>query len=134
MTQWEKTLDKVMSGQADANISFDDLCTMLPHVGYHERRQRGGSHRIFKHPDRPEKMNVQPLKSGKAKPLGDWLPADMTVEGREQFAAIVVTSKKISDAAVERVSDASGFISFDPTQGMFHRVAHDPQRWFSCEM
>jgi hypothetical protein len=49
-------------------------------------------------------------KSGEAKALGDWLPTDMTIEGREQFAAIVVTSEKISDAAIDRVSGASGVI------------------------
>lgn len=68
VAQWEKTLQRIMSGQADASIAFHDLCVLLPHVGYDERRQRGGSHRIFKHPDRPEKIDVQPTKSGKAKP------------------------------------------------------------------
>lgn len=65
--QWEKTLQRVPSGQADASIAFQDLCVLLPHVGYDERRQRG-SHRIFKHPDRPEKINLQPMENGKAKP------------------------------------------------------------------
>ena len=76
--------------------------------------------------ERGHALLIRCEKSGEAKALGDWLPTDMTIEGREQFAAIVVTSEKISDAAIDRVSGASGVISFDQTQGMFHRVAHDP--------
>lgn len=67
MAQWEKTLRRVLSGQADANIAFDALCVMLPHVGYELWRQ-SGSHYIFVHPDRPENINIQTGKSGKAKP------------------------------------------------------------------
>src|SRR6478609_2374554 len=48
MAHWEKTLQQVMSGQADASIAFRDLCALLPHVGYIEDRQKG-SHHIFIH-------------------------------------------------------------------------------------
>jgi predicted RNA binding protein YcfA (HicA-like mRNA interferase family) len=67
VAQWEKTLRRVMGGQADTNVDFQDLCAMLPHVGYQAWRQHG-SHHIFVHPDRPENINIQPGKSGKAKP------------------------------------------------------------------
>lgn len=67
MAQWEKTLQRVLNGQSDAAIPFDALCAMLPHVGYQLWRQRG-SHRIFVHPARPENINLQPGKSGQAKP------------------------------------------------------------------
>jgi predicted RNA binding protein YcfA (HicA-like mRNA interferase family) len=40
---------------------------MLPHVGYQAWRQQG-SHHIFVHAGRPENVNIQPGKSGKAKP------------------------------------------------------------------
>jgi predicted RNA binding protein YcfA (HicA-like mRNA interferase family) len=67
VAQWKKTLKRVMSGQADANIDFQELCAMLPHVGYQAWRQQG-SHHIFVHAGRPENVNIQPGKSGKAKP------------------------------------------------------------------
>jgi hypothetical protein len=34
--------------------------------------------------------------------------------------------EKIQDAAIDRVSSASGVTSFDHTQGVFHRVARNP--------
>ena len=49
MSTWRKTLEKVMSGQSDANIAFLDACTLLTRLGY-VRRQSGGSHRIFTKP------------------------------------------------------------------------------------
>jgi hypothetical protein len=45
--------------------------------------------------ERGHALLIRCEKSGEAKALGDWLPTDMTIEGREQFAAIVVTSEKI---------------------------------------
>ena len=70
-------------------------------------------------------------KSGGTKPRGDWFPAGMTVEGREQFAAVVVASEKISNAAIDRMSGASGVFSFDHTQGGFHRGCSRSACWFS---
>jgi len=67
VAQWGKTLQRVMSGQADASIDFQALCTLLPHIGYQAWR-RHGSHHLFVHPDRPENINIQPGASGKAKP------------------------------------------------------------------
>ena len=29
MAQWDKLLARVLSGQSDANIAFDDLCSLL---------------------------------------------------------------------------------------------------------
>jgi hypothetical protein len=34
MSKWKKTLTKVMSCRADANIRSDDLCLLLRRLGY----------------------------------------------------------------------------------------------------
>jgi hypothetical protein len=34
MSNWKKTLVKVMAGTADANIRYNDLCTLLNRLGY----------------------------------------------------------------------------------------------------
>jgi len=35
-----KTLDRVLRGNADANIRFGDLCALLHHLSFDERIQR----------------------------------------------------------------------------------------------
>jgi len=45
MAQWQKFLDRLLAGQRDANIDFDDLCTLLSRLGFSERIS--GSHHIF---------------------------------------------------------------------------------------
>lgn len=47
MGNWKKTLAKVMSGTADANIRYEDLCLLLRRLGYRPN-QAGSSHRIFR--------------------------------------------------------------------------------------
>ena len=47
MSNWKKTLTNVMSGRADANIRYDDLCLLLCRLGY-TPSQTGGSHRVFR--------------------------------------------------------------------------------------
>ena len=47
MSHWKKTLRKVMSGRADANVRYDDLCLLLRRLGY-SPSQAGGSHRVFR--------------------------------------------------------------------------------------
>jgi hypothetical protein len=47
MGNWKKTLTKVMSGRADANIRYDDLGLLLRRLGY-TPSQAGGSHRVFR--------------------------------------------------------------------------------------
>jgi predicted RNA binding protein YcfA (HicA-like mRNA interferase family) len=46
MGKFEKLLDRVLSGKADANISFDDLCQLLHRLGFEERIS--GSHHSFR--------------------------------------------------------------------------------------
>jgi predicted RNA binding protein YcfA (HicA-like mRNA interferase family) len=46
MSKLDKVLEKVMGGQSDANIVFDEMCNLLLKLGFTSRR-RGGSHIIF---------------------------------------------------------------------------------------
>lgn len=64
MGKKEKILLKVLRGTSDANISFNDLCLLLHHLGFDERIK--GSHHIFTRSDVEEILNLQP-KRGKAK-------------------------------------------------------------------
>jgi hypothetical protein len=60
-----KTLDRVLRGNAEANIRFDDLRTLLAHLGFVERIR--GGHHIFHRDGVVEILNLQP-RGGKAKP------------------------------------------------------------------
>lgn len=64
MSKHEKTKEKVLSGTSNANVGFDELCSMLRHFGFTERIK--GSHHIFSKPGIPEIINLQSL-NGKAK-------------------------------------------------------------------
>jgi len=64
MSTWEKTLAKVMSGTADANIRYDDLSHLLVRLGYSAKQE--GSHRTFRMPAR-DLINLQHSTGGKAK-------------------------------------------------------------------
>ena len=66
MAQWQKFLDRLLAGQRDANIDFDDLCTLLSRLGFSERIS--GSHHIFSKAGITSIINIQALSSGKAKP------------------------------------------------------------------
>ena len=65
MSKVAKTLEKVLRGNADANIPFGDLCTLLLYLGFVERTR--GDHHIFTRGGVAEILNLQP-RSGKAKP------------------------------------------------------------------
>ena len=45
MGKADKILEKVMSGNSDANIRFDDVCILLSRLGFTVRKR--GSHVIF---------------------------------------------------------------------------------------
>ena len=66
MSRPKKTLDRVLTGTADANIAFADLCGLLAHLGFAERVR--GSHHIFTREGVDEILNLQPGPGGKAKP------------------------------------------------------------------
>jgi predicted RNA binding protein YcfA (HicA-like mRNA interferase family) len=60
-----KLLMKILSGVADNNIAFNDLCSILLYLGFEERIK--GSHHIFWFDNGWEIINLQPLSDGKAK-------------------------------------------------------------------
>lgn len=64
MSRVEKSFEKLMAGQNDANFLFDDLCTLLAKLGYTARKTKG-SHLIFQRG--PSFLNLQPSTGGKAK-------------------------------------------------------------------
>ena len=57
MTTYDKLLARVMSGQSDANLDFDDLRRLPEHLGFAERVH--GSHHVFVSPGIPEMINLQ---------------------------------------------------------------------------
>jgi hypothetical protein len=64
MAQKEKLLEQILSGRADANVDFNDLLSLLDHLGFKERIR--GSHHIFTREGVEEILNLQP-KGAKAK-------------------------------------------------------------------
>ena len=67
MSQWRKTLDRVLSDVSVQSIRFDDLCGVLERLGF-ELSRRGGSHRIFRRAGLVDIVNIQPRPDGTAKP------------------------------------------------------------------
>ncbi len=61
----KKILGKVISGQHDNNIKFQDLRKLLLNYDFSERIR--GDHYIFTKEHIFEIINLQPLKDGKAK-------------------------------------------------------------------
>lgn len=49
------------------NVHFADLCRLMEAFGFVLERQSATSHRIYRHPDVHDKMNVQPRRDGSAK-------------------------------------------------------------------
>ena len=61
----EKILEKLLRGESDANIRFDELCHLLQTKGF--RMRVAGSHHIFTQPGVMERINLQ-REGSKAKP------------------------------------------------------------------
>jgi len=61
MANKKKTLNKVLRGVSDSNISFIDLCQLLLSLDFSERIK--GDHHIFSKDDVDEIINTQPLGS-----------------------------------------------------------------------
>ena len=65
MGNYERLIQQIVGGRADANIAFGDLCNLLLRYGFEMRVS--GSHHIFRKAGIEEKINLQ--KDGnKAKP------------------------------------------------------------------
>lgn len=65
MSKFEKVLRRVLSGEADANIDFDDLVWLLRRLNFDLRIN--GSHHVFRHEALTRAVNIQPRSDGKAK-------------------------------------------------------------------
>lgn len=65
MSSPAKILQRILGGEADANISFLELVHLLTFLGFTQRTN--GSHHIFTKPGITERINVQP-EGNKAKP------------------------------------------------------------------
>jgi hypothetical protein len=64
MARHKRTLNQVLSGLADSNIAFDDLCALMVQLGFVERIR--GDHHIFSRVGIAEILNLQP-RGNKAK-------------------------------------------------------------------
>ena len=58
MPQAQKVYLKIMKGQADNNIDFDDLRYLLIYFGFRERIK--GDHHFFSKTGISERVNIQP--------------------------------------------------------------------------
>ncbi|CCQ52772.1 type II toxin-antitoxin system HicA family toxin [Crocosphaera watsonii] len=58
MSKQDKLLTKILLGNADANIPFEQLCQLLKQLGFDERIR--GSHHTFTKEGIEEILNLQP--------------------------------------------------------------------------
>lgn len=66
MSPRRRVLTRVLSGTADRNIRFEEVCALLRTLGFQERVR--GSHHIFTREGMAEVLNLQPRDGGLAKP------------------------------------------------------------------
>ena len=57
MSKWDKLLARILSGAADRNINFDEMCGLLRRLGFDERIN--GSHHIFTRASLAGPINLQ---------------------------------------------------------------------------
>jgi predicted RNA binding protein YcfA (HicA-like mRNA interferase family) len=57
MTKTDKLIQKILQGRSDANISFQELRSLLKSLGFEERIR--GSHHIYRRADVEERLNLQ---------------------------------------------------------------------------
>jgi hypothetical protein len=55
----QKILLQILRGSSDSNVSFDELLSLLRHLGFDERIR--GSHHIFTKENVEEILNLQPI-------------------------------------------------------------------------
>lgn len=65
MSKYERLIQRILSGQSDANVGFNDICNLLQKLGFDMRVS--GSHHIFRQPGVEELINLQ-RDGNKAKP------------------------------------------------------------------
>lgn len=57
MSDYIKLLNRILAGQSDANIPFDDICHLLRRLEFEQRIR--GSHHLFRKEGVVEKLNLQ---------------------------------------------------------------------------
>lgn len=57
MGKYEKLIERILLGNSDANIDFDELCQLLIRLGFETRTR--GSHHIFRKQGVEERINLQ---------------------------------------------------------------------------
>ena len=57
MSKYEKLIVKILLGDSDTNIAFEDICELLRKFGFDERIR--GSHHVFRKVGIHEKINLQ---------------------------------------------------------------------------
>ncbi|MCH2265524.1 MAG: type II toxin-antitoxin system HicA family toxin [SAR324 cluster bacterium] len=57
MSKYSKLIFKILHGESDTNISFNDLCHLLKKLGFEERIR--GSHHLYRKEGVEEKINLQ---------------------------------------------------------------------------
>lgn len=97
-----KILDRVLRGNADANIRFNDLRSLLAHLGFVERLR--GGHHIFSRDGVAEILNLQP-REGKAKAYQI-----------KQVRTVIVSYRLVAEAPGEDISGAEA-IDTPETEG-----------------
>lgn len=104
MSKVAKTLARVIRGNADANIRFDDLRHALLHLGFAERIR--GDHHIFTREGVVEILNLQP-RNGMAKPYQvKQVRAILTVHGLVQNSEVENSQDDDEAAPPEEPDDA----------------------------
>ncbi len=61
MSRWERTLEKLLRGTSDANVSFADLRQLLQRLGFVERVR--GDHHVFTRKGVVEILNLQQVRN-----------------------------------------------------------------------
>jgi len=57
MSKYDKLLPQILTGAAEANIAFLDLCRLMRRLGFEERIR--GSHHLFRKDGVEERINLQ---------------------------------------------------------------------------
>lgn len=65
MGRRRKLYERIQSGRSDNSIPFEQVRSLLLHLGFEERVR--GSHHVFKRPEIPERVNLQPTRGGDCK-------------------------------------------------------------------
>ncbi|MDQ3302192.1 MAG: type II toxin-antitoxin system HicA family toxin [Actinomycetota bacterium] len=66
MGRRRKHYDKIVGGDSDANIPFEQTRSLLKHLGFDERTK--GSHHVFTREGVMELIDIQEIEGGKCKP------------------------------------------------------------------